>query len=548
MANQPPTGRARENTIMLTRRTWLAGTAAMPCLHYAALAPSASAQTPRDVLVMGKGIDDIISLDPAEAFEYSGTEIGGNCYQTLVTTPNSDPAKLVGEVAEAWEVSNDAKTYTFRIRQGLKFASGQPVTAGDAAYSIARVVTLNKTPAFIINQFGFNKDNVARLVTAPDARTLVISLERPTSPSFLMYCLSANVGAVVERAVVQARAQGEDWGNGWLKQNSAGSGPFAVRQWRASEQVQLDANTHYATPAKMRRVIIRHIPDPSAQLLQLTRGDLDIARNLGADQIRSVSANSAFTVQPSRKASLMYIGMNQRHPALARPEVRQAIKWAIDYEGIQKNIVSTTYSVHQAFLPAGFPSALENIAFRRDVAKARALLAQAGFGGGFEVTLDHSSSSPLSDIAQAVQANLAEVGIKVTLAAGEMRQVVTKTRARQHQMALVRWGADYFDPHTNAETFAMNPDNGDDARNRTLAWRQSWEIPEMTRRVAANVLETDVEKRRDEYLKLQAEHQETSPFAIMLQEIEVAVLRANVSGLDLGPMSDRTRYVGVTKS
>lgn len=532
----------------LSRRTLLAATAAMPFLSYASLTKPAWAQTPREVLVMGKGIDDIISLDPHEAFEYSGTEIGGNCYQTLVTTPNTDPAKLVGEVAEAWEVSNDAKTYTFRIRQGLKFASGQPVTAGDAAYSIQRVVSMNKTPAFIINQFGFTKDNVARLVTAPDPRTLVIALEKPTSPSFLMYCLSANVGSIVERAVVQARATGDDWGNAWLKQNSAGSGPFSVRQWRASDQVQLDANTHYATPAKMRRVIIRHIPDPSAQLLQLTRGDIDIARNLGPDQIKGLAGNAAFTVQPSRKASLMYMAMNQRHAPLARPEVRQAIKWAIDYEGIQKNIVSTTYNIHQAFLPAGFPSALENNPFKRDVAKARALLAQAGLASGFEVALDHASSSPISDIAQAIQANLAEVGIRVTLVSGEMRQVVTKTRARQHQMALVRWGADYFDPHTNAETFAMNPDNGDDARNRTLAWRSSWEIPEMTRRVAANVLETDVEKRRDEYLKLQAEHQETSPFAIMLQEIEVAVLRAGVTGLDLGPMSDRTRYVGVTKA
>lgn len=529
---------------MFNRRSLLAASAAMPFVSSAALA-----QTPRDVLVMAKAIDDIISLDPHEAFEYSGTELGGNCYQTLVTTPNSDPAKLVGEIAEGWEVSNEAKTYTFRIREGLKFASGAPVTAADAAYSLHRVVTLNKSPAFIINQFGFTKDNVAAMVTAPDARTLVIALEKPTSPSFLMYCLSANVGAVVERAVVQARATGDDWGNAWLKQNSAGSGPFAVRQWRASDQVQLDANTHYAgTQAKMRRVIIRHIPDPSAQLLQLTRGDVDIARNLGPDQIKGLAGNAAFRVQPSQKASLMYMAMNQRHPALSKPEVRQAIKWAIDYEGIQRNIVSTTYNIHQSFLPAGFPSALENRPFVRDVAKARALLAQAGFPNGFEVSLDHSSNSPLSDIAQALQANLAEVGIKVALVSGEMRQVVTKTRARQHQMALVRWGADYFDPHTNAETFAMNPDNGDNARSRTLAWRSSWEIPEMTARVAANVLQTDAEKRRDEYLKLQAEHQETSPFAIMLQEIEVAVLRANVSGLDLGPMSDRTRYVGVVKA
>lgn len=528
---------------MTTRRALLAAAAASP------FAPRLTeAQTPRDVLVMAKQIDDITSLDPAEAFEYSGTEIGGNVYQKLVTTPNSDPARLVGELAESWTVSPDNTVFTFRLRAGPKFASGAPVTAADAAFSLQRVVMLNKSPAFIINQFGFTKENALQAIRAEGDRTLILTLEKPTSPSFLLYCLSANVGAVVERAVAMARAQGEDFGNGWLKQNSAGSGPFAVRAWNASQAVQLEANPNWSgTATKVRRIIIRHLPDPSTQLLQLQRGDADIARNLGPDQIRSLQGNPAFTVLPARKASLMYIALNQRHPALAKPEVRQAIKWAIDYEGIQRNIVSTTYQVHQAFLPAGFPAALEDKPFRRDIARARALLAQAGLPDGFEIVLDHSSNSPLSDIAQALQANLAEAGIRVRLSAGEMRQVITKTRARQHEMAIVRWGADYFDPHTNAEAFSMNPDNSDNARNRTLAWRSSWDIPDLTRRVAANVLEADQEKRAAEYIAIQREHQETSPFVIMLQEIEVAVLRAGVTGFDIGPMSDRTSYLGLAK-
>ena len=170
---------------------------------------------------------------------------------------------------------------------------------------------------------------------------------------------------------------------------------------------------------------------------------------------------------------LMYVAMNQPHPELARPGVRQAIKWALDYEAIQRTIVPTTYSVHQAFLPQGFPAALGETPFHKDVARAKALLAEAGLASGFKVTMDHPSASPHSDIAQAVQADLGQVGIRVRLLAAEGRQVITKTRARQHQLALLTWGSGYFDPEANAGTFCVNTHNRPEARNRTLAWRSA---------------------------------------------------------------------------
>jgi peptide/nickel transport system substrate-binding protein len=528
-----------------TRRDLLAGAAALAA---AGTAPRAFAQSPPGVVVMAKQIDDITSLDPAEAFEYTGTEVCGNVYDKLVTTPNDDPAKLVGDLAEAWEIGGDNRTFTFRLKAGPKFASGNPVTAEDAAFSLRRAAVLNKSPAFIINQFGFTRENAEQRIRATDARTLVLETAEATSPSFLLYCLSANVGAVVEKAAVMARASGDDLGNGWLKQNSAGSGSYALRGWRASESVNLEANPHAAQPPRTRRVLIRHMADPSAQLLGLQRGDIDIARNLVADQIRQLSADPRFSVGRQRKASLMYLSLSQRHPALARREVRQAIKLAIDYEGIQKNIVPSTYDVHQAFLPEGLPGALTEKPFAQRVEEAKALLRQAGLESGFEIAFDYSSGAPISDIAQAVQANLAQIGIRLRMIAGEMRQVITKTRARQHEMAIVRWGSDYFDPHSNAEAFSMNPDNGDNARNRTLAWRASWDIPEITARTAAAVTDTDSARRVATYLALQREHQQVSPFVMMLQEIEVAVSRAGVTGLDMGPMSDRTSYARIVKA
>lgn len=287
--------------------------------------------------------------------------------------------------------------------------------------------------------------------------------------------------------------------------------------------------------------------DPSAQLLGLQRGDYDLARNLASDQIKTLSGDRNYTVVSQRKASLLYLAMNQKNPTLAKPQVRQAVKMAIDYEGIQRNIVPNNYAVHQAFLPEGLPGALTEKPFKLDVAAAKRLLAEAGHPDGFECSFDFFSGAPVGDIAQALQANLAALGIRPRMLPGEMRAVITKTRARQHDLALLRWGSDYFDPHSNAEAFSMNPDNGEDARNKTLAWRSSWAIPELTARTLAAVKETDTAKRVALYEALQREHQQTSPFAVMLQELETAVMRNSLRGMQIGVLSDRTSYATVAK-
>jgi peptide/nickel transport system substrate-binding protein len=220
---------------------------------------------------------------------------------------------------------------------------------------------------------------------------------------------------------------------------------------------------------------------------------------------------------------------------------------AIDYAGIQKNIVPTTFNVHQAMVPAGLPGALTDTPFQKDVAAAKAALAKAGVPDGFELSFDYTSAAPYSDIAQAIQSNLAEVGIRLKMLPGEQRAVITKTRARTHDIAMVRWGSDYFDPNSNAEAFSINTDNGDEARNKTLAWRASWLIPELSAKTVEALKQTDAGTRAQMYQDIQKEHQQVSPFVIMLQEIEVSVSRPGVRGFDMGPMNDRHSYVNISK-
>ena len=143
---------------------------------------------------MAKRIDDIISLDPQEAFEYSGSEIAATSTRSWSRRTTNDPTQIEPQLAESWEATPDGKSWTFHLRADRKFASGSPVTAEDAAFSLQRAVILNKSPGFIIGQFGFTKDNVEQRIRATDARTLVIEIAERQAPTFLLYCLSADGG------------------------------------------------------------------------------------------------------------------------------------------------------------------------------------------------------------------------------------------------------------------------------------------------------------------------------------------------------------------
>ena len=530
-----------------TRRALLGAAAAAPLLWDSAFR-SALADTPRDIVVMAKMIDDIISLDPGESFEFSGNEVCGNIYERLISPDPVTPTKINGDLAQSWEMAPDGKSIAFKLDPDKKFASGAPVTADDVVFSMTRVVAMDKAPAFIINQFGFTKSNAAETITAPDPHTLLLKFADAQSPSFLLYCLSANVGGVVEKNVVMSHAKGDDLGNDWLKTNSAGSGPWVLRGWRASEQVSLDRNPNHPAGSAARRLIILHRPDRSAQLLALQKGDVDIARDLSPEALKQLATDPNYHLVKQGKASLSYLAMNQNVPELAKPQVRQAIKWAIDYKAIETNITPGIYEAHQAFLPKGIPAAMEDLPFQRDVAKAKALMADAGLAGGFEVTLDHQSTSPYNDIAQAIQADLGAIGIRVTLLAGENRQVITKTRARKHQLAYLTWGSDYFDPNSNAETFCENPDNTDAAKTRTVAWRSSWQDQELSDRALANAKQQDSAKRVAEYQELQRLHRERAPFAIVLQQVEIAATRKNVTGFTIGALSDQSSYNKISKA
>ncbi len=506
------------------------------------------AATPADTLVIAKNIDDIISLDPAEVFEITGGELINNLYTRLVTHDTKDFTKLVGGVAESWVVSEVGSTITFKIRKGQTFASGNPVTAQDAAYSLQRVVALNKTPAFILTQFGWTPENVKELVKAVDDETLAVTLKQKFAPTLVLNALSAGVGSVVDSKLVQSKESNGDWGYEWLKTSSAGSGAYSLLEWKPKEAVALQASkTYYLGAPALDQVVVRHVPEAATQRLLLEKGDVDIARNLQPDQIDALSATGNFTVSSEPKQTVIYLGLNTKKAEFANPKVREAVRWLVDYDGLASSVLKGQYKVHQAFLGEGIYGALNDNPFKLDAEKAKAALKEAGVEGGFNLNLDIPNSPPFLDIGQSIQATFKQAGVNVELVQSDQKQVLTKYRARNHDAVLIYWSPDYLDPHSTADYFARNPDNSDGASAKTLPWRNTWDIPELTKQADAAALEADTEKRALAYRDLQATLQKDSPLAVLFQQVEVSVLGKNVSGFISGPTFDTVTYAGVKK-
>jgi peptide/nickel transport system substrate-binding protein len=204
--------------------------------------------------------------------------------------------------------------------------------------------------------------------------------------------------------------------------------------------------------------------------------------------------------------------------------------------------------VHQAFLPEGFLGAVNENPYRLDVAKAKELLAKAGLPNGFTVTMDTRSTADITGISQAVQNTFAQAGVKLEIIPGDGKQTLTKYRARQHDLYIGQWGADYQDPNSNADTFAANDDNSDDAKAKPLAWRNAWDPGPLTAQTRAAVLEPDAEKRAKMYEDLQKEVLAKGPYIGLFQQIEVIALRKNIDGMIIGPSFDTNSVAQVRKN
>ncbi|MGQ3213439.1 ABC transporter substrate-binding protein [Shinella sp.] len=519
----------------MKRRQFL-GSAAAVALFISMAGGTAYAETPADTLVIAKVIDDAISFDPAESYEDTTSEVLHNTYEGLVEYDAADFSKLSGGIAESWAFSPDNKTVTFKLRSGMTFASGNPVTANDVVYSFARVVKADKTPAFILKQFGWTSENVATMAKALDDQTFEMTIAVDFAPSLVLNILSSVNASVVDSKTVMENEKDGDFGLAYLKDKSAGSGPFVLKTWKPNQTVLLQSNPAYrqGEPA-MKRVVLRHVPEAASQRLLLEKGDVDIAANLPTDQVKALEGNPDIAISRHNTTRNLYIGLSQTVKPFTDPKVREALKYLVDYKGMTDSLLKGEFTVLQSFWPSGFYGSVDENPYGYDVEKAKALLAEAGYADGFSFKLSVRNVSPAIDIAQAVQQSMSTAGVKMEIVQTDQKQFITAYRDRQFEAALGTWEPDFLDPHANAATFAHNLDNGPNAATKTVAWRNSWKDDAINALTDAAVKEPDETKRIEMYKDLQRKVMANGPYVGLVQRTSQVAMRSNVKDYVVGP-------------
>jgi peptide/nickel transport system substrate-binding protein len=367
---------------------------------------TASAKTPADQLIVGMSMVNLFSIDPANAPGLDASGVNANLYDTLVKRDNGNPEQHLPQPASSWKVSEDGKQITFTLRDDVKFHSGNPLTAEDVAWSLYRVMKLNFGLATTWKAYGYSVENIQSLIRATDAHTLVIDLPQVMDPLLLVDSLAISPSAVVvDRVTALAHEKNGDQGAGWLVTNEAGSGPFVLTKWSANDSLLLTRfDGYWGGAAKLKRVVVRHMTESQSLRLMLERGDLDLAYGMAAPDIRAIDGSPKLQVQSLPRGTMYYVAMSMKQPEFAKPKVREAVRNLIDYKGLDEQVMPYYGKLNQQPMQLGLEARLPDPGYHMDVAKAKKLLAEAGYPNGFNTTIRTLSEPPFIDIAARLQA------------------------------------------------------------------------------------------------------------------------------------------------
>ena len=524
-----PAGDAWADSPRLTKRALLGAGGALLAGATLSLPRPAQAQTPRTALVIAAQIDDLVALDPHHSFEVTGSDALKNVYDQLFAIDETKAsAELVPGIAESYAVSDDGRTFTFRIRQGVRFHSGNALTAADVVFSLRRPLQINRTPAFMYRSVGLTKENVEQNVQQSGEFEVKVTFDRAYAPSLIQNLFTATIASVVDSKLVQQNA-GTDMGNTWLNRSSAGSGAFRIARYQPNETYVLERNdSWWRGRAALQRVIVRHVPEAATQRLLLERGDVDVARNLTPTDIAGLRGKPGIAIQEFPRGTIQYFSANKGDPLLSNQKVIDALKLLVDYDAIANNLLPGQVFPHQSFIPRAILGEVNSRPWRFDPERAKRLLAEAGHPNGISLTMDTANSFPSLDVAQALQASFARGGVKLEVLPATGAQVLAKVRARNHQLFIGIWGLGYPDPHYNADSFAHNPPG--QANPGKLSWRNNWEIPALSTKTEAAMRERDRNARAAMYRQIQEEFIGTSPFVVFAQQQVQVAVRSNVTG------------------
>lgn len=493
--------------------------------------PAGEAVTRANTLIFAADMTDIITLDPAVAYEFGGILPVGNMYETLLSFPPGE-TELQPVLAESWEVSQDGDMWklTFRLNPNAKFASGNPVTADDVVFSWSRAIDINKSPAFLLTDVcQMTKENIRTV----DASTVELKIPGEASPSVCLSVLTFTVAAVVEKAAVEPN-MGDDMGESWLNDHSAGSGPYVLDRWERNVSVTLNANPNYwggSAPA-MRRVILQNMPEAVNRQAAIETGDADIIQDVGPEQAAALEGNPDVTLVKALSTLLVYAAVNASMPPFDNPDARQALRYAVNYDNII-TLLGGNGELVQEIIPIGFAGHTGKNPFKQDLEKAKELFAKAGVAEGTVIPFTVATGTApggveWATIAASIQADLAQIGITLEIQQLQQSELLTKYRAQELPMLLMNWGPDFPDPDGNATPFA-------NYEARSLAWRNSWNDPQAIELSKQAAREIDPAKRVELYAQLVEYVQNNGPYVILYQPTQIFAVRNNVEGFVYDP-------------
>jgi ABC-type dipeptide transport system, periplasmic component len=509
---------------------------------------AALAATPKDQLVVAITMSSMRGLDPHEINQLESAEVVANLYERLIVLPADKIAEPQPGLAESWTISPDGKTFTFKIRQGVKFHSGNALTAKDVEWSLRRLVKLGLAPSTDLRQWGFSADNVEKLIRATDDNTLVLETPEVWNANLILFSLASFSTSVLDSKFLADKDKGGDMGREFLQTADAGSGPYALRSWRANELLIAEAfKGYWQGEPKMRRVLLRHIPESAAQRLQIDNGDVDVAARLSSTDLGALEAGGKVDIQKTPGFGYYYLALNQKDEILSKPKVREAFRYLIDYDGLSATVMKYYGIKQQTIIPPGLPGAIDKNPYKLDIEKAKQLLAEAGYPNGFTKVYYATPVTPEYEVAQSLQANAAKAGIKLDLQGGDH---IGKFRNRDFELFSARSGERLPDPHSILQSYATNANNTDEAKLTGLnAWRTAWDVPkEIQDMVTAAAHETDQSKRAELYAKINEAYLAASPALVTsFQRTDAKAVRKEVNGY-LGHSTWLTRWDTVTKA
>jgi ABC-type transport system substrate-binding protein len=420
-----------------------------------ALAPlTASAQQPQRGGTMTVTFkDDVATLDPAIGYDWQNWSMIKSLFSRLMDY-KPGTAELISSLAESFEVAPDGLSYTFKLRPTAKFTNGRIITAADVKYSLERVID-PKTQSPGAGFFGAIKGHAEMQagsannlpgVIAVDDRTVRIELTRPDAT--FLHVMAINFASIVPKEEVEKAA-------GDFGKKPIGSGPFKLAEWTLGQRVVFERNADYFDKAvpNLDKVVIEVGQEPLVALLRLQRGEVDVAGDgIPPAKYLELRNDPAYKEQVIQGDQLNtgYVTLNTRVKPLDNVKVRQALNMAINKDRVVRIINNRAVPANQPLPPLmpGYDKEYKGYAY--DVARAKALLAEAGVRDGFSTVLYASNTDPNPRIAQAIQQDLASVGVKAEIKALAQANVIaaggTEGEAPMVWSGGMAWIADFPDP------------------------------------------------------------------------------------------------------